>query len=133
MTEAPRFTWLLVGALLLIWPFPILGLDNVFVPVARLIQLATSLTILVVLEGAGGMVGALLGLLWVHALVYGLILLGIATVITRRLRSRLSGRVSFGLLAATILALFLWAFFGSSYDTPFHHSDAHASFLDLYR
>jgi hypothetical protein len=133
LSETPRFTWLLVCALLLIWPFPILGLDNIFVPVARLIQLATSLTILVVLEGAGGMVGALLGLLWAHALVYGLILLGLTTVIARRVRSRLSDRVGLGLVAVSILALFLWALFAPPYDTPFHHSDAHASLLDLYR
>jgi hypothetical protein len=118
---------------LLIWPFPLLGLEGTTVPVLRYIQLATSLSVLIALEGAGGMVGALFALLSIHALVYGLVLFGAASILSRKVLSRLPARVGGWITLAAVIGLLAWASFVGPYDSTFHHSNAHASLLDLYR
>ena len=133
LIESSILKWTLFGALVWTWPFPLVGLDGTLVPVVRFIQLAASLSLLIVLEGAGGMVGALFGLLWAHVLVYGLIVFAVATIFVRLARSWLPGRVASGLVMGIVIALFVGAIVVDPYDTQFHHSDAHASFLDLYR
>jgi hypothetical protein len=85
------------------------------------------------LEGAGGMVGAMLLLLWGHVLVYGLLLFGASSLVVRFGLSRLPLRVANGVVVAMVVSLLAWGVFGQPYDTLFHHSDAHASLLDLYR
>lgn len=125
--------WTLFAGLVVAWPLPLVGLEGSFVPVLRFAELAGALSILVILEGAGGMVGAMLLLLWGHVLVYGLMLYGAASLLVRFGFSRLPPRVAAVTVAATIAALVGWGLFGRLYDTPFHHDDAHASLLDLYR
>lgn len=131
--ESWLLKWVLFGALLWTWPFPLLGLEGTWVPVARFVQLAVSISLLILLEGAGGKVAALFGLLWAHALIYGLVLFGAASILVRQTRRRLPDRLGNGLVVGIVFALFIWAIWGSPYDSQFHHSNAHASFLDLYR
>jgi hypothetical protein len=103
------------------------------IPVARFAQLAASLSVLIAIEGAGGMVGALAFLLWGHVLVYGLLLFGATTIIIKHGVSRMPSRVGFWFSVATILGLLSWGTLSHPYDTAFHHSDAHASLIELYR
>ena len=125
--------WTLFLALLWTWPFPLLGLEGMFAPTARFIQLASSLSVLVALEGTGGMVVSLLVLLWTHVLVYSLILFAATSMLVRYALTRFPDRVRTGMTIAAVVALVGWATFGGPYDTMFHHSDAHASLLELYR
>ena len=125
--------WTLFAALLWTWPLPLFGLDGTLVPVVRFVQLAASLSALIALEGAGGMVGALFALLWGHVLVYGLILFGVASIFVSRVLSRFPDRAGIWVAVAAVVALVSWASLAGPYDTMFHHSDAHASLLDLYR
>ena len=83
---------LLLIVLICVWPLPLIGLEGSTIPVLRFVQLASWITVLIVLEGAGGMVGVLFALLWAHALVYGVLLYAIATVFERQLRSWLPGQ-----------------------------------------
>jgi hypothetical protein len=131
--RAGVFRWALFIVLLWIWPFPLFGLDGSMIPVARFAQLAASLSVLIAIEGAGGMVGALAFLLWGHVLVYGLLLFGATTIIINHGVSRMPGRVGFWFSVATILGLLSWGTLSHPYDTAFHHSEAHASLIDLYR
>ena len=133
MGRAGALRWALFIVLLGVWPFPLLGLDGSMIPVARFAQLAASLSVLIAIEGAGGMVGALAFLLWGHVLVYGLLLFGASTIIMKHGVSRLPARVGFWFSATTILGLLSWAYLAHPYDTAFHHSAAHASLLELYQ
>ena len=121
--------------LLFFWilPFPLFGLEGLAVPAARFLQLAASLSVLVMLEGAGGMVGPLLALLWLHAVAYALILYTGVIIVERWILARLPAHGDRWLLAAMTVALVYWSLAGEPYDTTFHHSDAHASLLELYR
>ena len=112
---------------------PLVGLAGSTIPVARLVQLAASLSVLIAIEGAGGMVGALFFLLWGHVLVYSLLLFGAAAIVVRQVILRLPDRMGLCVVAAAVVALFCWGSFANPYDTLFHHSAAHASLLDLYR
>ncbi len=125
--------WVLFVALLATWPLPLFGLDGTLVPVLRFAQLGTSLSVLVAVEGAGGMVASLLILFWAHVLIYGLILFGVASILVRIVLSRLPDRVRFVAAAAVVLTLILWGSLADPYDSAFHHSDAHASLMELYR
>ncbi len=121
--------------LVLCWtfPFPLIGLEGLTVPAARFIQLAASLSILVLLEGAGGMVGALLLLLWLHALFYAGLLYALCAIVTRKLLPRAPDRADPWLIVALCVLMIFWGVLGRPYDTSFHHSDAHASLMELYR
>jgi hypothetical protein len=125
--------WVLFVAFLATWPVPLFGLDGTLVPVLRFAQLGTSLAGLIAVEAAGGMVAALLFLFWAHVLIYGLILFGVASVLARMVLSRLPDRMQFVAVAAVVLALILWGSLADPYDSSFHHSDAHASLMQLYR
>jgi hypothetical protein len=125
--------WVLFVAFLATWPVPLFGLDGTLVPVLRFAQLGTSLAGLIAVEAAGGMVAALLFLFWAHVLIYGLILFGVASILARMVLSRLPDRMRFDAAAAVVLALILWGSLADPYDSAFHHSDAHASLMDLYR
>ncbi len=120
-------------ALVLVWPVPMIGLDGSLVPLARFVQLAASLTVLISIEGAGGMVGVLLLLLWGHALIYGVLLFAVSWLISRVVVSLAPRRIAFALVFAAIVGLLVWGSLGHPYDTIFHHSDAHASLLNIYR
>jgi len=133
MSDAGFRRWTLFLALLWTWPLPLFGLEGTFVPVARFVQLAASLSVLIVLEGTGGVVGVLFALLWGHVLVYGLILFAVASIFVRQVLARLPDRVGSGFTVAVVVILVFWASFGTPYDTMFHHSDSHASLLELYR
>jgi hypothetical protein len=133
LDRAGAFRWALFIALLWIWPFPLFGLDGSMIPVARFVQLAASLSVLIAIEGAGGMVGALAFLLWGHVLIYGLLLFGASTIIMKHGVSRMPARVGFWFSASAIFGLLCWGYLSHPYDTAFHHSDAHASLLELYR
>lgn len=126
-------SWILFAALALVWPLPMVGLEGSRVPVARFAELAAALSVLVALEGAGGMVGLMLLLLWGHVLVYGLALYGVSRLVVRFGLSRLPARVGAGAVAAVLVGLLAWGVFGRPYDSLFHHSEAHASLLELYR
>lgn len=128
-----KMRWALFVVFLWTWPLPFVGLDGALVPVARFIQLAVSLSILIAVEGAGGMVGTMSLLLWVHVLIYGWILFGVATIFVNRILSRLPEHVGVWVGAIAAVALVSWASLAGPYDTMFHHSDAHASLLELYR
>jgi hypothetical protein len=123
----------LFTALLATWPVPLFGLDGTLVPVLRFAQLGTSLSGLLVVEGAGGMVVALLTLFWAHVLIYGLVLFGVASILVRTVLSRLPDRMRFAAVAAVVLALIFWGSLSDPYDSAFHHSNAHASLMELYR
>jgi len=125
--------WVLFVALLATWPVPLFGLDGTLVPVLRFAQLGMSLSGLIAVEGAGGMVAALLTLFWAHVLIYGLILFGVTSILVRMVLSRLPDRMRFVAAAAVVLALILWGSLADPYDSAFHHSDAHASLMKLYR
>jgi hypothetical protein len=125
--------WLLFAVLVWVWPLPLFGLEGSSVPVARFAELAGALSILIAVEGAGGMVGAMLLLLWGHVLVYGLLLFGVSSLLARFGLARLPAPVATGVAFAMVGAMLLWGVFGHPYDSLFHHSEAHASLLDLYR
>ena len=125
--------WVLFFVFLLTWPLPLLGLEGSLVPVARLLQLAISLTVLILREGAGGMVGTLLVLFWMHVLVYGALLYGVVVVLDKSVLGRLSQRVRVWTVAAISVGLIGWFSLDSPYDSQFHHDVAHASLLELYR
>lgn len=131
--ETRLMRWLLFAALSWTWPLPLFGLDGTTVPVVRFLQLAASLSVLIALEGAGGMVDAFFGLLWGHVLIYGLILFGVASLIAGLISAIRSGRAGIWITIAVAVVLVGWASFVDPYDTMFHHSDAHASLWDLYR
>ncbi len=133
MIDARILRWVLFVTLLVTWPLPLFGLDGALVPVLRLVQLAASLSVLIALEGAGGMVGSLVLLFWGHVLVYGLILFGVASIFVRQIVSRFPEHTRVWAAAATVVALVSWAGLAGPYDTMFHHSEPHASLLDLYR
>ena len=122
-----------MAVLICVWPLPLIGLDGSEIPVLRFVQLASWITILIVLEGAGGMVGVLFALLWTHALVYGVLLYVVATFFAAQLRSRLPGRAGNGVLVGVVIGVVAWGFYARPYDSLFHHRDAHASLLDIYR
>lgn len=132
MIEIRGMRWVLFAALMWTWPLPFLGFDDTFIPVARFIQLAGSLSILIGLEGTGGVVGPLFVLLWGHVFVYSGILFGATSILMVQLRSRLSERMGTSVALAVVFALISWASFADPYSTPFHHSNAHAPLLDLY-
>jgi hypothetical protein len=125
--------WPLFLAVLLTWPVPLLGLEGSLVPVARFLQLAATLTVLIALEGVGGVIGLLLLLLWGHVLIYGSILFGVIWILDRYGLSRMRRRVGLGITLAVTAALIGWGTFARPYDTIFHHSDAHASLMEIYR
>jgi len=132
-TSAVVLRWSIFVALLLAWPVPMIGLDGSMIPVARFAQLAASLSVLVSIEGAGGMVGTLGLLLWGHVLVYGVLLWAGSWLAVRFVVGRLSTRLGSLFVVALVVGLLAWGTFGRPYDTIFHHSDAHASLLALYR
>lgn len=115
------------------WPLPMLGLEGSYVPVARYVQLATAITTLGVLEGTEGMVGLFIGLLWAHALVWGLVLAIAAWVVARFVVARAPQGGRSGLVAGVVALVIVWGVLLSEYDTQFHHSDAHAPFWSVYR
>ncbi len=123
------FFWLLFWT----FPFPLLGLEGLLVPAARFFQLAASLTVLVALEWAGGMVGPMLGLLWAHALVYSMTLYVLSRGIERGCAVFLPTHGDRRLLVGLTILLVGWGVLGEPYDSSFHHSDAHASLVALYR
>jgi len=129
----PFFGWGFFLVLFWTFPFPLFGLEGLTVPVARFVQLAASLSVLVALEGAGGMVGPMLALLWAHVLVYSLILYLGSVVMDRWIAGRLSTHGRRWLLAGLTLLFVGWGLLDSPYDSSFHHSDAHASLAGLYR
>jgi hypothetical protein len=126
----PRILFFLVFLML---PLPLFGLEGLMVPAARFLQLATALSILVVIEGSGGMVGSLLLLLWIHALFYGAMIYWGSRVVTRRLLPKFPELVGPWLIASVGVGLACWGLFGEPYASSFHHSEAHASLTRLYR
>ena len=133
MNNARSMRWALFLALLWTWPLPLFGLDGSLVPVLRFVQLAASLSVLIAFEGAGGMVGAMLALLWGHAFVYALVLFGVASLSVKLIQSRFPDRASTWITAVIVVAVILWASHIGPYDTMFHHSEAHSSLAELYR
>jgi hypothetical protein len=125
--------WVLFWVMFWTVPFPLFGLEGLAVPAARFVQLAASLSVLVALEGAGGMVGAMLALLCVHSLIYSMILYLGSVVVERWVAPRFSTHAGRWLLAGLAIVLVTWGLLGTPYDTSFHHSDPHASLIGLYR
>ena len=125
--------WLLFVALFFTWPLPLLGLEGSFIPVARFLELALALCGLAVVEGTGGMVGLFLLLLWGHVLIYAGLLLGGVWLLRRLALERISRGARWVAVVLAVGGLLAWSMLSSPYDTQFHHSDAHASLLELYR
>jgi hypothetical protein len=119
-------------SLMVCWPLPLLGLGDATVPTVRYAQLASALGVLGLQDGTQGMVAVLLGLFWGHVLVYSLILGSVAALVAhfglggRDPRER--RRWVWGLVGVIVIAATL-----QGYDSPFHHSNAHASLWTLYR
>ncbi len=118
--------------LLVAWPLPMLGLEGSYVPVGRYLQLAGGLSILAIVEDAEGMTGLFVMLLWTHVVLYGALLLAIAFLLNR-LIGRVAGAQRRMVALVVGLAVVAWVWVAEPYDSQFHHSDAHASLLDLYR
>ena len=114
-------------------PFPLVGLDGSFIPVARYAQLATVLLALIAREGAGGMVGAIVGLIVGHAVVYAALLALGSWLIRRLALERASSRARAGVVGVWVVLLLGVASFAPLYDTQFHHGSAHARLWELYR
>ena len=125
--------WILFVALMATWPLPLIGLDGTLVPVFRYAQLATSLSVLMALEGTGGMVVAVFFLFCAHILIYALILFGVASVLVKFVLSKFPDRIRAVFVVVTVVALVSWGSLADPYDSAFHHSDAHAPLMDLYR
>ncbi|MFK7899008.1 MAG: hypothetical protein AB8G23_24475 [Myxococcota bacterium] len=124
---------LLFVALFLIWPLPLLGLGGSVIPAARFAQLGASLLTLIALEGSGGIIGLITGLMWAHAIVYGGLLWIAATLLSRFVFGRLSPVVRTRVVVVVIAFLAAWATLSRPYDTQFHHTEAHASLAELYQ
>jgi hypothetical protein len=117
---------------MLCWPLPLLGLGDASVPAARYAQLASALGVLGWLDGTQGMVGVMLGLFWGHVIVYALALGGIAALVARfGLGGRSPEQRRLWVIGLVVLVVLVGSVQG--YDTPFHHSDAHAPLWRLYR
>lgn len=116
-----------------VWPLPMLGLEGSVVPAARFLQLGGALLTLILLEGTGGIVGTLTGLMWGHVIVYGGLLWAFATLLSRFVFSRADDVARTRIVICVMAFLVAWGVLGRPYDTQFHHSDAHASLADLYR
>ena len=113
-------------------PLPMVGFDAV-VPAARYAQLAGALALLTAQEGTAGMVGTLCGLLAAHALVYTLLLGGGAFALARLVLARLPMRLRDHVTVIVATLLIVLPIYARWYTTPFHHADAHARWLELYR
>ena len=125
-----RLLWL---AGLLVLPFPMLGFDGSFVPVGRFVQLALGLSAVGVTEGGEGIVGLFIGLLWAHAIGFGLLLFGLVALL-RRVAARLVDEARLGVaLASLALAVVVGGLALGEYGSQFHHSTAHATLWELYR
>lgn len=116
-----------------VWPLPLLGLDGSLVPAARFLQLGVSLLVLILIEGSGGIVGMITGLMWGHAIGYGILLWIVASLLARFVFSRVDDVVRPRVLFVVMAFLISWGIFGRPYDTQFHHSHAHASLVELYQ
>lgn len=131
---SPRFSQIaLFLALFIALPLPMLGLDGVRVPAARFAQLGGSMLWLLWLEGGGGMVGTLTGLLVAHAAVYTALLGGFVWALWRFVLSRLPHRFRDHVTVITVTLLILIGIYDELYETRFHHTSAHARLSELYR
>lgn len=129
----PRFAGgVLWAVLLLVAPFPLFGLEGVFVPTARYGQLAAALSLLGGLEGTEGVTGLFMGLLWAHALVFAAVLAAIVWGLRRAL-PRFVGAQAAACLLALALGALVWGIGFAEYRSAFHHTTSHASLSELYR
>ncbi len=116
-----------------VWPLPLLGLEGSFVPAARFLQLGVSLVALILIEGSGGIVGLITGLMLGHAIVYGILLWIGASLLARFVFSRIDDVVRPRVVIVVMAFFIAWGIFSRPYDTQFHHSHAHASLAELYQ
>jgi len=65
--------------------------------------------------------------------VYGAVLFAISFAFVRLGLARLPGGLRAGAAVAVMAAVILWCVFIAEYNTQFHHSSPHASWLELYR
>lgn len=129
-------TWsrnLMFLALFCVWPLPLLGLEGSVVPAARFLQLAVAMLALILIEGTGGVVGTISGLMWAHTILYGAMLWVVATLLARFVFSRAGDVARTRIVVCVMAFLVAWGIWGRPYDTQFHHSEAHASLAELYR
>lgn len=124
---------LIFMTLFCVWPLPLLGLGGSLVPAARFLQLGISLLALIVIEGSGGILGMITGLMWGHAIIYGALLWVVASLLARFVFSRVDEIVRTRVVIVVMAFLISWGIFGRPYDSQFHHSDAHASLAELYQ
>lgn len=125
-----RLLWL---ASLMVLPLPMLGFDGSFVPVGRFAQLAAGLSILGFTEGADGIVGLFIALLWAHTVGFALLLFGGVSIL-RRLLAHVVDPARLGvLLAGLAVGLVVGGLTFGEYDSQFHHTTAHATLQELYR
>jgi len=114
-------------------PLPLWGLDGVFVPVGRLLQLAGAIGWLVAIEGTGGMVVPFFALFAVHAVAYLGLLLGARYGLARWLLPPISQRLRDHITVIAATLMIMLPAYGEFYDTRFHHTSAHAGLFELYR
>lgn len=119
--------------LFFVWPLSLWGLEGSVVPAARFLQLGGAMLALILLEGSGGIVGMITGLMWGHAIVYGILLWVVATLLARFVFSRVEDVVRTRVVVVVMAFLVAWGILSRPYDTQFHHSDAHASLAELYQ
>lgn len=123
--------WTLFLAALLLVPVRLFGIGTAFVPVARILELATVASILLAVEGATDISLILVAVFLVQAAVYIVLFWFLARVLTALL-GRLAGARRNTAVWAIVLAALTWVSVVRVYETPFHSHLPHATLLELY-
>ena len=130
MTLPGTRRWLYAAALLLL-PLPMLQFDA-FVPVVRYLLLAGVTLGLIVAEGGGEIPYLFLGLIFGHALVYGLLLWVATRFLATRLWSYTPRNASRIVLVASGIACLL-AIVTRPYVTPYSAISLHSNLWVLFQ
>lgn len=126
------FRWTLLIAALLIAPLPMAGVDTAWIPVGRMVLLASVTTVVTVVEGSGGVGPMMMALFWGQALLWTAVCWGFSWGFARVLSAARPGfrqRIAFVLIA--ILASI--AVLDSIYTTPYSAIGARATLAQVYR
>ncbi len=126
------FRFSLLVALVLLAPLPMAGIQTAWIPVARMVLLASVSTLVTLSEGTGGVGPLMMALFWSQALVWFAICWGFAWGFARVLAAARPGfrqRIAFVLIG--ILASI--AVLDPIYTTPYSATNAHSTLIQIYR
>lgn len=123
--------WTLFVAALLLVPVRLFGIGTAFVPVARILELATVASILLAVEGATNLSLVLVAVFLLQAVAYALLLWFGARLLSRLL-GRIFGAQRNAAVWAVVLVTLSWVSLVRVYETPFHSHLPHATLLELY-